>query len=141
MFEPIVDAALIGLVGVIVGIGGYALQNWQIKKAERERSEYVTKREKYEIWIKKFANSWYQQKITGKSTSELDSAINEVSNMLLLYGSDPVVNALVKLFKPSSSESEKANMNRLLNEVILAMRKDLISTNLKVDDFKFLTIK
>jgi hypothetical protein len=32
LFDPTVDAALIGLVRVTVGIGRYALQNWQIKK-------------------------------------------------------------------------------------------------------------
>jgi len=139
VFDPIVDAALIGLVGVIVGIGGYALQNWQIKKAERERNEYVAKREKYEKWIKTISEGWIQRARTRKPVSDdLALAMNEVNNMLMLYGSDDVVNAVVNLWRTKRTEAEKVPMQ--FQEIILAMRKDLISTKLKVADVEFLKI-
>jgi hypothetical protein len=33
----------------------------QVKKAEMERAEYVTKREKSEEWTKTFVDGWYQR--------------------------------------------------------------------------------
>ena len=140
LFDPVVDAALIGFIGVVVGIGGYALQNWQIKKAERERAEYVIKRERYEKWIKTLVEAWYKRKKTGEPTSfEEVLAVNEANNMLLIYASDDVVNAVVDLWR-TDHKKESGKALEQVQKIILAMRKDLVKTNLKEADLEFLKI-
>jgi hypothetical protein len=141
VFDPLVDAALIGFLGVVAGIFGYAFQNWQIKKKERERAEYVAKREKYEEWIKTFVDGFFQRTTTGKPISnDLVLTMNEANNMLMLYGSDNVVKAVVNLWK-TWSQREPEGVRTLIQEIILAMRKDLVSTDLTVTDVEFLRVK
>jgi hypothetical protein len=140
VFDPIVDASIIGLIGVVVGIGGYALQNWQIKKAERERIEYTAKRDRYEKWINAFVRGFYDREGESKKiTQDTHKELGHANNLLLLYGSDAVVKAIRKLWM-TSKEDGTDKISLRMQEVIIAMRKDLVETELNVDDIKFLKL-
>jgi len=138
--DPIVESAIIGLIGVFVGIGGYAFQNWQVKKAERERAEYVIKRKKYEEWTKTFVDGWYHRTRTNTPIpDDLVLKINEANNMLMLYGSDDVVKAVINVWS-SGPEPEAGKLLTLIQKVLLDMRKDLVKTGLNVADLQFLRV-
>ena len=129
MFDPIVDAALIGLIGVVVGIGGYAIQNWQIKKSERERNEYVAKRERYEEWMKTFIEGDTYVALKGNEIPyDLRVAMLRANTLLMLYASDEVIRKVLNVWKG------KATDRIPMQETIIAMRKDLVSTDLSVAD-------
>jgi len=136
MLDPIVDAALIGLVGVFVGIGGYALQNWQVKKADRERAEFVSKRERYEEWIRTVVHAFHIVQTKKEPTPlELKEKLDVANNMLSLYGSDDVVKLLHQLWTPNL-EGDKTK--ELIQKTLLAMRKDLVTTGLDASDVELL---
>jgi uncharacterized protein YgfB (UPF0149 family) len=129
VFDPIVDSAIIGVIGVVIGIGGYAFQNWQVKKAERERAEFVIKRERYDEWIKTMIHGFHVVQTRKESTSiEFKEELDKANNMLLLYGSDDVVKALHEYY--TVDENNGKALTRALQKIILAMRKDLIDTSL-----------
>jgi hypothetical protein len=50
--DPVITSAIIGLAGVI---GGYAIQNYFSRKADRELERFKLKREKYEDLLKQIA--------------------------------------------------------------------------------------
>lgn len=138
VFDPLVDSALIGLVGVVVGIGGYAVQNWLIKKRERERSEFVIKREKYEQWLKVLLAPLHtkdEERVLAIKTGARE--FREVCNLILLYGSDDVVKALCDFWKVSK-RLEGTTMLNAFRKLVIAMRKDLVKTSLSDSDIEFL---
>lgn len=138
VFDPLVESAIIGLIGVVIGIGGYSLQNWQVKKAERERAEYVIKRDKYESWIKCWVEARFLSGQKKEVPNELGKAMDEVNGMLLLYGSDDVIKSVRAFW-----ENPDATSNELFaksQKIILAMRKDIKDTNLGEEDMKLIRV-
>lgn len=134
--DSIVVSAIIGFLGIIVGIGTYALQNSWIKDREREKREYVVKRERYEEFLRMLAHGIHLVRTKGeKTTLEFKARVEEVTNMLWLYASDEVLRALNEVFfSPSETRS--------LNKLILAMRKDLeIKTNLGASEIQWISVK
>jgi hypothetical protein len=126
--DPIVLSALIGLLGIIVGVGGYALQNWQVKKARRERDELVIRREKYEGWIKVMVKGFHTVQTKKEPTSmDYKREFDEANNVLLLYGSDEVVKALQRFTLTGQNDSP---LEVPLQKLLLTMRKDILDTNL-----------
>jgi hypothetical protein len=133
VFDPLVDSAIIGVIGVAIGIGGYAFQNWQVKKAERERAEFVAKRKMYNFWLKTWIHGFHLVQTRGESASdELKEKIDKANNMLLLYGSDNVVKALQEHFSDNNKKGDKESA-QWLQKIILAMRKDLMGST-KLDE-------
>ena len=129
--DPIVTGAIIGFLGVVVGIGGYALQNSWIKGREREKREHILKRERYEEFIRKMAHAIHIVQTKGeKTTPEFKAQLDEVTNMLWLYASDEVLEALNAYLSSGGTTS--------LNDLVLAMRKDLkIETNLSASEIEW----
>ena len=139
VFDPLVDSALIGLAGVVVGIGGYAVQNWLIKKKDRERAEFVIKRKKYEQWLKVLLAPLYtkdEERVLALKTGARE--FREVCNLILLYGSDEVVRALCDFWKVSKKPEGDTIVNAF-RKLVIAMRKDLlVKTSLSDSDIEFL---
>lgn len=139
MFDPLVDSAIIGVIGIIVSVFGYAFQNWQVKKAERERAEDVIKREKYEEWIKTMVNGLHigitrKEKVPMEFLEKLD----EANNMIELYGSDEVVKAVMTFWK--GAQENNVDLAQILKQIVLAMRKDLVDTSLGESDVALLRV-
>jgi len=131
MLDPLVASAIIGFLGVAVGIGGYALQNSWINKRQREGREHNLKRQRYEEFMRKMAYGIHFVQTRGeKTTLDFKAQLDEVANMLWLYASDEVLMALGTYL---SSEGSKN-----LSDLILAMRKDLkIKTKLNASKIQW----
>lgn len=131
MLDPFVTGAIIGFFGVVVGIGGYALQNSWINKRQREKREHNLKRQRYEEFVRKMAYGIHIVQTKGeKTTLDFKAELDEVTNMLWLYASDEVLRALDTYL---SSEGSKN-----LSDLILAMRKDLkIKTKLNASEIQW----
>lgn len=128
--EPIVISALIGLVGVIIGVSGYALQNWFVKRRDIDNREYTLKRERYENFLKIFHQGINQVQNGKKTTPEFRNIMSDATNVLWLYASDEVLTAVHSCLS-SSGEKEK------FQSLIYAMRKDLTKTKLKKSMIKW----
>ena len=133
--DSLVISALIGLAGIVVGIGGYALQNWFIKKREREAAEFVIKREKYEHLTKVLLEPLYADE---EIVSKMATAFNVVTNQILLYGSDEVVRALSNFWNVAKKNPGTPLVLDAHKEFVLAMRKDLVKTNLTASEIELL---
>jgi hypothetical protein len=129
--DSVVISAIIGFFSVIVGIGGYALQNAWIKNREREKREYVIRRRYYEELVKKITYGIHTvQTKKEQTTPEFKEQLDEATNVLWLYASDDVLKALNAYF--SSGETGQ------FQNLILAMRKDLkIETNLQASEIEW----
>ena len=129
--DSIVTSAIIGLIGVIVGVGGYALQNWLVKKREREARLYILKRRRYEKLVKKITYGIHiVQTKAEHTTPEFKEQLDEAINTLWLYGSDNVLKALNAYISSGGKTKE-------FRDLILAMRKDLIETNLSASEIEW----
>jgi uncharacterized protein YjgD (DUF1641 family) len=134
--DPLVTSAIIGFFGVVVGIGGYAFQNWSIKKNERERREFMIKRKKYENLVKLMVQGVHVVLTKKQRTSiEYKEQIDEATNLLWLYASDEVLRALKSYFASDLDLISSTALEMAYRNLILAMRNDLnIKTNLAVSD-------
>ena len=129
--DSIVTSAIIGLFGIIVGVCGYALQNWLIKKRERETQLFILKRERYEELVRKITHGIHIVKSKGeRTTPDFKEKLDEAINVLWLYGSDNVLKALNAWLSSSDGKSE-------FRKLILTMRKELIETNLSASEIEW----
>jgi hypothetical protein len=143
VFDPLIDSALIGVAGVAIGIFGYAFQNWLVKKAEREKAEDDAKRAKYEMWITTFVRGFFETEgEQEKPTKNVTNEMNQANNLIMLYGSDVVVKTVCKLWTTPLEDTPEGYKKRKtqMQEIILAMRKDLVHTDLNVVDIEFLKV-
>jgi hypothetical protein len=123
--DPVITSAIIGLAGVI---GGYAVQNYYSRKADREIEQFKLKKEKYENLVELLARQIHLiQTMGGKSSPETHEKMDVILNTLWLYGSDELMRYLNTFL---DSEGIKKNPN-WLKKVLWAMRKDLMSTKMK----------
>lgn len=133
VLDSVVVSAIIGFLGAVISVGigiyGYVIQ----KNAERERAEFVAKREKYNEWLTSMTKGLHLVQTKGESTSnEFKEKMDIANNMLLLYGSDDVVRALQEFFANYGDKGA-------LRKIVLAMRKDLlIATSVKETDLQLL---
>lgn len=131
VIDPLIISSIIGLIGVIIGIGGYAIQNWQVTKREIETKLFLLKRERYEKLIKNIGEGIHTVQTEKKSTSiEYKKEFIESMNILYLYGSDEILKKL-KLYL--DEPGKKVNFQQL----ILAIRKDLQNTDLNYSDIEW----
>ncbi len=123
--DPAIISAIIGLAGVI---GGYAVQNYYSRKADREIERFKLKKEKYENLVELLAKQIHLiQTMGGKSTPKTKEKMDIILNTLWLHGSDELMRYLNSFL---SGEGIKKNPD-WLNKVLWAMRKDLIPTKMK----------
>ena len=134
--DPLVTSAVIGFFGVVVGIGGYAFQNWSIKKNERERREFMIKRKKYENLVKLMVHGTHVVQTKKQSTPiEFKEQLDQATNLLWLYASDEVLKALRSLFTSDVENIDAASLEKAYNSLLLAMRNDLkIRTSLGISE-------
>jgi hypothetical protein len=134
--DPLVTSAIIGFFGVVVGIGGYAFQNWSIKKNERERREFMIKRKKYENLMKLMVRgSHVVLTKKQKTTIEYKEQFDEATNLLWLYASDEVLRALKAYFASDLNLISSTELEIAYRNLFLAMRNDLkIKTSFSASD-------
>ncbi len=122
--DPIITSAIIGLAGVI---GGYAVQNYFSRKADREMERFKLKREKYDDLMKQIVTEIHLVQTKGGSTSdELKEKMDMVSNTLWLYASDDVMRYLTGYLGGATDKGADISFRKL----IWAMRKDLMNTKI-----------
>ena len=115
---------IIAIVGAVVTIITAILTNYFTKKNQLRFEERKLKEEYYTNYIKAISANVLLKDENG----ELDDA----QNRLLLVASPEVVRALMKLhdkIRPSASPITIEEHDRLLTELIKAMRADLFGTN------------
>jgi len=121
--DSIVISAIIGFFSVMVGISGYAFQNYYVKSREREKREYRIRRRRYEELVKMPAEICHITQTRNEKTSlDLKKQMDEVTNRLHLYASGDVIRSL-KVFVAKNEDEEFRNL-------IFALGKDL---NMKAD--------
>ncbi len=122
--DPVVTSAIIGLAGVI---GGYAVQNYFSRRADREIERFKLKREKYDDLVKQIATEIHLVQTSGGSTpDELKESMDMVSNTLWLYASDDVMRYLTGYLGAATDK----DVNTSFRKLIYAMRKDLMNTKM-----------
>jgi hypothetical protein len=116
--DPIVASAIIGFPGVVVGIGGYAFQDYYVKKSERETREYRIRRRRYDDFVKTITEGYHiVQTRNEKISPEFEKRMDEVTNVLYLHASSDVIRAL-KVLQDNWGPRQFQNL-------ILATRNDL----------------
>jgi hypothetical protein len=132
--DPTAIVAIIGLVGTAIL---YVLQNWFTKNREMELKLYTLKVKHYEQFIKKLSEGFQTVQAEGKSTTpEFKKELDELINILWLYGSDDTLRALNAFLSSSNDENEQAKEK--LQKLIYFMRKDLFKkTTLKISDIEW----
>jgi hypothetical protein len=116
-------SAIIGFLSVVAGISGYSVQNYYIKRGEKETREYQARRRQYEKFVKMIIDGIHiVQTRKGKTSLNFKKQLDEVTNPLYLYASGDVIRALKAYF--ANSELEQ------FQKLIFAMRNDI---NMKQD--------
>ena len=111
------------------------MQNWLVKKREIDTKLYILKRQRYEELVKKLSHGFHIVQTRGESTTlDFKKELDEATNILWLYGSDNVLKALNAYFTSSGKTEQFQNL-------IFAMRKDLIKTGLTSSEIEWFRAK
>ncbi len=103
----------------MVGVSGYAIQNWFIKKRERDTQLKVLKISLYEKLIYKLVEGLHIVRVEGLLTSlEYKKELNILMNALYLYGSKEAIKAADNLMdNPEQKDVLRLLIITLVNEI------------------------
>ena len=130
------DQNTVLIVVALIGVAGYAAQNWLIKWRELQKREYARKEQRYANFVRLLATMLSPRILREKKVpEEIKEKLNQEVFLLQLYAPDNVVRAMDKWVNALSSALRSAvsedELRNALRNLLISMRKDLRKTELK----------
>lgn len=130
------DQNTVLIVVALIGVAGYAAQNWLIKWRELQKREYARKEQRYANFVRLLAKMLSPRILREKKVpEEIKEKLNQEVFLLQLYAPDNVVRAMDKWVNALSSALRSAvsedELRNALRNLLISMRKDLRKTELK----------
>lgn len=125
------DQSTVLIFVALIGVAGYAVQNWVIKWREFNRRGYIRKEQRYANFVRMLATILSPRTSREGIPDDVKEKLNQEIYLMQLYAPDNVVRAMdkwVTTMNPAVPEDERRSVSQVL---LLLMRKDLRKTELE----------